>query len=212
MLVGERALHAHLGEILELRRRCEQSDDLTTDPEYFVAANAMGTRRCSAVVIRGNSNKLEACVLFYEHTRNGVGLGLFRGGDYIGESLGLPQSGPGSLAPMGRRLGALTIDWLIAYGLAALALRFGLFPHPALSTAVLAIWLVLGVVAVRLFTFTPGQLALRLHVVTVDGRGVGIGRAVVRGLLIGTVVPALFTDWDGRGLQDRLTATAVVRR
>jgi hypothetical protein len=32
-------------------------------------------------------SELEACVLFYEHTRLGVGLGLFRGGDYIGESL-----------------------------------------------------------------------------------------------------------------------------
>lgn len=132
---------------------------------------------------------------------------------YPGEKLGLPQSGPGSLAPMGRRLGALMIDWLISYGLAALAMRFGWYSQPALATAVLVIWFVLGVVSLRLFGFTPGQLALRLQVVTVDGRGpVGTGRAVVRGLLVGTVIPALFTDWDGRGLQDRLTATAVVRR
>ncbi|ASW85396.1 MULTISPECIES: RDD family protein [Mycobacterium] len=132
---------------------------------------------------------------------------------YPGEKLGLPESGPGSLARMGRRLGALTIDWLIALGLAALAMRLGWLPEGALATAELVIWFVLGVVSVRLFGFTPGQLALGLQVVTVDGRGlVGTGRAVVRGLLVGTVVPALFTDWDGRGLQDRLTATAVVRR
>ncbi len=31
--------------------------------------------------------ELEACVFFYEHTRFGIGLGLFRGGDYTGESL-----------------------------------------------------------------------------------------------------------------------------
>ncbi|OBJ04212.1 RDD family protein [Mycobacterium sp. 1465703.0] len=132
---------------------------------------------------------------------------------YPGEKLGLPERGPGSLAPMGRRLAALMIDWLISYGLAALAMRFGLYSHQALATAVLVIWFVLGVVSLRLFGFTPGQLALRLQVVTVDGRGsVGTGRAVVRGVLLGTVVPALFTDWDGRGMQDRLTATAVVRR
>ncbi|PBA31563.1 RDD family protein [Mycobacterium intracellulare] len=132
---------------------------------------------------------------------------------YPGEKLGLPESGPGSLARMGRRLGALTIDWLIALGLAALAMRLGWLPEGALATAELVIWFVLGVVSVRLFGFTPGQLALGLQVMTVDGRGlVGTGRAVVRGLLVGTVVPALFTDWDGRGLQDRLTATAVVRR
>lgn len=132
---------------------------------------------------------------------------------YPGERLGLPQTGPGSLAPMGRRLGALMIDWLISYGLAALALRFGVFSEHTLATAVLGIWFVLGVVSVRLFGFTPGQLALGLQVVTVDGRGaVGVVRAVVRGALVGMVVPALFTDWDGRGMQDRLTATAVVRR
>lgn len=132
---------------------------------------------------------------------------------YPGEKLGLPETGPGSLAPMGRRLGALMVDWLISYGLAALALRFGVFSEHMLATAVLAIWFVLGVVSVRLFGFTPGQLVLGLRVVTVDGQAaVGIVRAVVRGVLVGTAVPALFTDWDGRGLQDRLTATAVVRR
>jgi uncharacterized RDD family membrane protein YckC len=131
---------------------------------------------------------------------------------YPGEGLGLPESGPGSLARMGRRLAALLVDWLLAYGLAALPLAFGLIGNRTLSTAVLVIWLVVGVVAVRLFGFTPGQLALGLGVVTVDGRQLGIGRAVVRGLLISIVVPALFTDWDGRGLQDRVTGTAVVRR
>lgn len=132
---------------------------------------------------------------------------------YPGERLGLPDSGPGSLAPTGRRLGALLIDWLIGYGLAALAMRFGAYSEHMLSTAVLAIWFVLGVVSVRLFGFTPGQLVLGLRVAAVDGRvAVGVGRAVVRCLLVGTVVPALFTDFDGRGLQDRLTATAVVRR
>ncbi|BBZ43569.1 RDD family protein [Mycobacterium parmense] len=132
---------------------------------------------------------------------------------YPGERLGLPKNGPGSLAPMGRRLGALMVDWLIAYGLAGLAMRFGLFSQAMLATAVLAIWFLLGVIAVRLFGFTPGQLVLGLRVVTLDGRGaVGVVRAAVRGVLVGMVVPALFTDFDGRGMHDRVTATAVVRR
>lgn len=132
---------------------------------------------------------------------------------YPGEKLGLPESGPGSLAPMGRRLAALLIDWLISYGLAALAMAFGLFSERMLATAVLVVWFALGVVAVRLFSFTPGQLALGLQVAAVDGRlPIGIGRLAVRGLLVGTVIPALFTDWDGRGIHDRLTGTAVGRR
>jgi hypothetical protein len=86
LLIGNAALRSHLAEILELRRRCGQEDDLTTEPEYFMAANALANRRCSAVLIR-RDRELEACVLFYEHTRLGIGIGLFRGGDYIGESL-----------------------------------------------------------------------------------------------------------------------------
>ncbi len=131
---------------------------------------------------------------------------------YPGEALGLPESGQGSLAPLGRRMAALVIDWLIAYGLALLALGLGGIKTEMLSTAILVIWLLLGLVSVRLFGFTPGQLALRLSVVSVDGRAAVIGRLAVRGLLLALVVPALFTDWDGRGLHDRVSGTAVVRR
>jgi uncharacterized RDD family membrane protein YckC len=132
---------------------------------------------------------------------------------YPGGDLGLPESGPGSLAPMGRRVVALLIDWLISYGLALLALGAGAISTAMLSTAILVIWFLLGVVAVRLFGFTPGQLALGLQVAAVDGRvPVGLGRLAVRGLLIGVVIPPLFVDSDGRGLQDRVTGTAVVRR
>ena len=81
------------------------------------------------------------------------------------------------------------------------------------SVSVVLVWLVLGAVSVRLFRFTPGQYLLGLRVVPVDNRlHVGLGRALARGILIALVVPALFTDTDLRGLQDRLTNTAVVRR
>jgi uncharacterized RDD family membrane protein YckC len=135
---------------------------------------------------------------------------------YPGEALGLPERGPGSLARLGRRLAALAVDWLLAYGLAALGMTFGLVTPALLPTAVMVVWFVLGVVAVRLFGFTPGQFALGLIVVPMaapDGRPrVGLGRAAVRGMMIALVIPALFVDVDGRGLHDRLTGTAVVRR
>ncbi|WP_101947244.1 RDD family protein [Mycobacterium sp. 3519A] len=133
--------------------------------------------------------------------------------EYPGQRLGLPQSGPKSLARMGRRVAALFVDWLIAYGLAALAMSLGLVSRPGLSTAVLIVWFVLGAVSVRLFGFTPGQYALGLMVVPVDNRQhVGFGRALVRGVLIAVVIPPLITDSDLRGLQDKVTNTAVVRR
>ncbi|RAU94630.1 RDD family protein [Mycolicibacter senuensis] len=128
-----------------------------------------------------------------------------------GQDLGLPPAGPGSLASTGRRALGLAVDWLVAYGLAGLGVTLGLVSPPLLATAVLVIWLVLGVAAVRLFGFTPGQYVCGLRVVAVDGTGVGLVRALIRGLSIALVVPALFIDADGRGLQDRATATAVVR-
>ncbi|MFZ3346794.1 RDD family protein, partial [Mycobacterium sp.] len=125
--------------------------------------------------------------------REPVGSGEAQG--YPGQPLGLPEHGPGSLARMGRRLVALLVDWLLAYGLAALGMTLGLIPLRTLSTAVLVIWLVLGIVAVRLFEFTPGQLALGLRVASVDERlHVGLGRATARGVLIAFVIPALFVD------------------
>ncbi|BBX91991.1 hypothetical protein CQY21_06150 [Mycolicibacterium boenickei] len=134
-------------------------------------------------------------------------------GKYPGERLGLPESGPGSLARMGRRLGALCIDWLVAYGLAGLVMALGFISLPMLSTAVLVIWMVLGTVAVRLFSFTPGQLAVGLAVAPADGRDrIGIVRAFLRVVLIALVIPPLVSDSDLRGLHDRLTFTAVVRR
>lgn len=138
---------------------------------------------------------------------------------YPGERLGLPADGPGSLAGLGRRAAALMVDWFIAVGLAGLALSMGLMSSSQFlygdtsRFAATGIWFVLGVLSVRFFGFTPGQYALGLRVASVDNRmHVGTGRAALRCLLIALVVPALFTDTDGRGIQDRLTATAVVRR
>lgn len=133
--------------------------------------------------------------------------------EYPGQALGFPENGSRSLAGTGRRFLALSIDWLICYGLAALAMDFGLVSPALLSTAVLGVWLIIGAVSVRLFAFSPGQLALGLAVVTIDGKpSVGIGRALARGALIALVIPPLFIDADRRGLQDKLTLTAVVRR
>lgn len=132
---------------------------------------------------------------------------------YPGEVLGLPPSGPRSIARIGRRFGALLVDWLIGYGLAALGITLGFVTAATLPSAVLIMWFVVGVVSLRLFGFTPGQYALGLMVIPVDNRlHVGLGRAIARGAILALVIPALFIDGDGRGLQDRFTATAVVRR
>ena len=134
--------------------------------------------------------------------------------DYPGQRLGLPSDGSRSLARTGRRVAAFFVDWFLAYGLTGLIGAVGIIPTPNWqASGVLVLWLVIGVVSVRLFGFTPGQYALGCQVIAVDGREhVGVGRALGRGLLISLAIPALFTDTDGRGLQDRFTHSAVVRR
>jgi hypothetical protein len=84
LIVGERTLWAFSPAILELRLRCGQQDELTTDPQYFIAANTLN-RRVAAVLIR-LENELEACVFFFEHCKFGIGLGVMRGGGLIGEN------------------------------------------------------------------------------------------------------------------------------
>jgi hypothetical protein len=86
ILIGERELRAFIPSIRELRAHCGQQDDYSTDLEYFIAANKQKNRRVAAVLIRSNDD-LEACVLFIEHCRYGIGLGLWRGGDTVGDGL-----------------------------------------------------------------------------------------------------------------------------
>lgn len=136
-----------------------------------------------------------------------------RASTYPGERLGLPEHGSGSIARFGRRIAALLVDWVVALGLAALAQALGWVVFVNLQSSQLVVWFVLGVVSVRLFGFTPGQLALGLRVVAVDNRmHVGLGRAFARSVMITLVIPALFTDSDLRSLHDLATKTAVVRR
>jgi hypothetical protein len=86
VLIGEGKLREYIPAIRELRLRCGQQDDFTTDLEYFIAANKQKNRRVAAVLIRRNHD-LEACVLLIEHCRYGIGLGLWRGGDTVGDGL-----------------------------------------------------------------------------------------------------------------------------
>ena len=132
-----------------------------------------------------------------------------RADTYRGELLGLPQHGLGALASTGRRVGALMVDWLIALSISSLVVRAsGL--GGAIQSWTLLVWFLMGVVAVTLFGYTPGQFFLRIRVMRVDApTRVGFVRALVRSVILLFVIPALFTDADGRGMHDRATGTAL---
>jgi uncharacterized RDD family membrane protein YckC len=59
--------------------------------------------------------------------------------------------------------------------------------------------------------FTLGKRVLGIRVARLDGRPVGFGWALVRTILLITVIPPLVTDRDLRGLHDRAANTIVLR-
>src|SRR5690625_2550293 len=126
-------------------------------------------------------------------------------GQWPGGRLGLPETGPGSLGRLGRRIGALWIDWLLA-----LAISAGFFSNEPIIT--LAIFAVENLLLVSTLGFTIGHRIFGMRVVRLDSTPmVGIFRGLVRTLLLCLVIPAVVWDSDGRGLHDRLAGTLLVR-
>jgi uncharacterized RDD family membrane protein YckC len=126
---------------------------------------------------------------------------------YPGQQFGLPEDGPRSAAGVGRRLGALVIDWL-----ACLAISLAIFHTQRatqLSTYILfgaEIWLLTALTG-----YTLGKRVLGIRVARVDGKPVGLVMGLLRAVLLLLVVPALIFDKDLRGLHDRAARTIVIR-
>jgi uncharacterized RDD family membrane protein YckC len=132
--------------------------------------------------------------------------GVVSAGDksqYPGERLGLPQSGAGSVAGVGRRLGALMIDWLMCTVIA-----LAVFHNQYLTIVVFAVEVY---VLIALTGFTVGKRLLGLRVVRMDGRPVGLIWSLVRTILFLVVIPPLVFDQDQRGLHDKAANTVVIR-
>jgi hypothetical protein len=128
--------------------------------------------------------------------------------DHPGARLGLPGSGPGSVATLGRRSAQFLLDALLA---ALLAWVFT-FPAPPQNWSLLT-WAVIMVVPVAVIGATPAMVLLGLRVVRLDrpdAPGVGLLWTLVRTASVFFVVPALIIDRDSRGVQDRASRTVVV--
>jgi len=132
---------------------------------------------------------------------------------YRGQRLGLPAEGRGAVAGFGRRLLALMIDWFASM----LVVRL-LFPLVAGLAATSDTGLiVLGVFGLEVAALTWlgsasfGQRIARVGVTRVDGSRLGLGRSLVRTVLLCLAVPALIWDRDSRGLHDRAVDSVCVR-
>ncbi len=140
----------------------------------------------------------------------GPGAGLDRdpAEGYRGQRLGLPGSGPGSLARTGRRLRGLVVDWFASM---AVTFLFVAWSDPAFGPVNL------GVFAAEVFLGTVlggasfGHRVARLRVLQLrTGRPPAAPAALVRTVLLALAVPPLIWDRDGRGMHDRVAGTVVV--
>ncbi|GAA1972498.1 RDD family protein [Terrabacter lapilli] len=137
--------------------------------------------------------------------------------EYRGRDLGLPRSGPGSIAGFGIRLVGVLIDWaiasLIARGLFGVPLPFS--QPPASGTqgfVVLGVFAVMHLLLVGTVGFTIGHRIMGLQVRSLGGTGRVLPlQAVVRTVLLCLFIPAVVWDRDGRGLHDKVPGTVIVR-
>jgi uncharacterized RDD family membrane protein YckC len=125
-----------------------------------------------------------------------------------GERLGLPDTGPGSVGRVGRRLGAIAIDWALAL---LIALLFAPYSSPTHSWVTLVVFAVMQVVFIPTIGGSIGHRLTGMRVVPLTGGWVGARRPVVRTLLLVLVVPALVWDSDQRGFHDKVAGTVLIR-
>nr|WP_307812775.1 RDD family protein [Micromonospora veneta] len=106
---------------------------------------------------------------------------------------------------MGRRFGALVIDWVLCL------LVSNFFADPVRDGWAPVLVLVLEyAVFLGLFAQTPGMYITRIRCLSwSDGGRIGVPRALLRGVLLALVVPALIMGAHRRGFHDRLTDSVI---
>ena len=111
------------------------------------------------------------------------------------------------VATFGRRLVGLLIDWAAATLVASFLVEsLASNPWPQLAVFVLAHAFFVG-----LFGQTVGMALARIRCVSItDAGAIGIPRALLRGVLLGLLIPAMISDGDGRGLHDRRAGSVMV--
>ncbi len=133
-------------------------------------------------------------------------------GEYAGQDLGLPETGPGSIARFGRRLVAIFIDWTMCQLIAYLLFKVELGHGGPGSFVPLAIFAVENILLLPTVGSTVGQRILGVGLMSVNGRPASFVQVLLRTMLLCLAIPALIWDRNSRGLHDKAAATVLVRR
>ncbi len=123
---------------------------------------------------------------------------------YPGERLGMPESGPGSIARPGRRIAALAVDYVPVLIISAAFFNYD-------SLAIMAVFAVIQIIFIPTLGGSPGHRLLGMRLIRADGAWTGVWRPIVRTFLLVLVIPAVIWDQDQRGLHDKAAATILVR-
>ena len=132
---------------------------------------------------------------------------------YPGESLGLPESGRGALASWRARFAALIIDWAASMALAVILFGVGVLREPGWrSGMIMTVFFVQSSVLTGLAGGSFGQILARIGVARLNGRPIGILRAVARQAMICLVLPTIVIGAERRALNDLALGTVVINR
>ncbi|MFE6994825.1 RDD family protein [Microbacterium sp. NPDC057659] len=127
----------------------------------------------------------------------------------------MPQTGPGSIARAGRRIGALAIDYLAATIIAIGFLGYNQFDLPAEAGwrqfAPMMVFAVMQILFIPTAGGSPGHRILGMRVIRLGGGWSGLWRPIIRTLLLVVVIPAVIWDADQRGLHDKASGLVLIR-
>ncbi|WP_166984664.1 RDD family protein [Canibacter zhoujuaniae] len=142
--------------------------------------------------------------------QQGVKFGDVSPSKYPGERLGLNESGARSIGRIGRRLGAIFVDWGLAT--AIVYWQSGGRIEPLNQLIVFALMQMVMLLTVR---GSVGHYIFGLRLASIyaekDGYLQWLWRPIVRTLLLCLVVPALVWDSDQRGFHDKIAGTVLIR-
>ncbi len=134
---------------------------------------------------------------------------------YPGKRWGLPETGSGSIARVGRRLIALLLDYTAATVIAMTFFGYDPLALPGEAGvthfAPMLVFAAMQIVFIPTLAGSPGHRVLGMRLHRVGGGWTGLWRPVVRTVLLLLVIPAVVWDADHRGLHDKAAGTVLVR-
>lgn len=130
---------------------------------------------------------------------------------YPGQRYELPKQGMGSVARMGRRIIALTLDWTAAILVTHLAFPDLVYGSEGFAAATLGVFAIEVTLLTSATGSSFGYKIAGIRLISISPARISFIKVLIRTALLCLVVPALIWDRDGRGLHDKAVGTITMR-